>query len=511
MISLTQLCEKMGNGLRPVDGYPVARVDLAGVHISELDNPTPYLEGGELLLTTGIPLAGDRETVRAYVDRLAARGVVALGLGLGAGTDDVPTELEAACADAGLTLLVVPEGIPFMHISRAYWDLVGKTEQADLAASLSLQTSLTQAATRPEAVAAVVKVLGKALGGWAVYLPADGSAETYWPPAERRLLPQLRQETARLGLAGTHSAATFPLQGMNVIEYSIIADQRTAGFLAVCAGRSLRKADRQLMLTGCMLLAVTAQREWQLIRASSILSSTATTLVLSGFVDAARLVAGDLTGSPLAERVQLLAIRGDNLEALSTAELADQISGMLTGEPAARLGESIRRSRLRSMEEDICYLILESPVNSGNAETVASPVETTASRRPGRSAQFAAALSHPMLLSQVSGSIGDLRRACALAPTGQISAGQSLLGPRAVEWVAQLAAYRRADLVETVKSYIRHQGQWEVAARELKLHRNSLRHRIGIATKLIDADLDDPDVSANLWLALRGVSQQGTD
>jgi purine catabolism regulator len=511
VISLDQLCEKMGHALRPLDSDLVARVGLTGVHISELDDPTPYLEGGELLLTTGIPLAGDRETVRNYVNRLAARGVVALALGLGAGTDDVPVELEAACADAGLALLVVPDGILFMHISRAYWDLVGKTEQADLAASLSLQTSLTQAATRPEAIAAVVKVLSKALGGWAAYLPADGSAETYWPPAESRILPQLREETARLGLAGTHSAATFPLQGKDVIEYSIIANRRTAGFLAVCAGRPLRKADRQLMLTGCMLLAVTAQREWQLTRANSILSGTATTLVLSGFVDAARLVAVDLIGSPLAERVQLLAIRGHNLAALSTSELAEQVSGMLMGEPAARLGESIRRSRLRSMEDGLCYLILEAPADSSRVDAAAAPTEATVSRRPGRPAQFAAALSRPMPLSHVSGSIGDLRRACELAPTGHLSTGQSLLDPRAAEWVTQLTAYRRADLVGTVKSYIRHQGQWEVAARELALHRNSLRHRIGIATKLLNADLDDPDVSASLWLALRGVGKGATN
>ena len=506
MIRLTQLCEKMGAALRPINGDPVGRVELTGVHISELDDPTPYLEGGELLLTTGIPLAGEREAVRAYINRLAARGVVALALGLGAGTDVVPVELEAACADAGLILLVVPEGIPFMHVSRAYWDLVGKTEQADLAASLNLQTSLAEAATRPEAVAAVVTVLSKALGGWAVYLPADGSAETYWPPAESRILPELREETARLGLAGTHSAATFSLLGMDVIEYSIIADRRTAGFLAVCAGRPLRKADRQLMLTGCMLLAVTAQREWQLTRANSILSSTATTLALSGFVDAARLVAGDLTGAPLAERVQLLAVRGDNLEALSTAELAEQVAGMLTGERAARLGDSIRRSRLRTMEDGLCFIILESPADPGHGAKGPAPTETAVSRRPGRPAPFAAALSRPMPLSQVAGSLGDLRRACEDASAGHLSTDQSRLDPRTAEWVAQLTDYRRADLVGTVKSYIRHQGQWEVAARELGLHRNSLRHRIGIVTKLINADLDDPDVSANLWLALRSGS-----
>ena len=511
MINLAQLCEKLGNGLRSVGGDRVAKIGLTGVHVSELDDPTPYLEGGELLLTTGIPLAGNSERVRGYVDRLAARGVVALGLGLAAGTDDVPAELEAACAAAGLELLIVPEGIPFMHVSRAYWDLVGKAEQADLAASLSLQTSLAQAATQPEAVAAVVKVLSKALGGWAVYLPADGSPETYWPPTESDILPQLRDETRRLDLAGTYSAATFPMQGRDVIEYSIIAGRRTAGFLAVCVGRPLRKVDRQLMLTGCMLLAVTAQREGQLSRANSILSNTAATLILNGFVDAARLVAGDLTGAPLPERIQLLAVRGEGIEALSTAELADQVSGLVAGEPATRLGESIRHSHLRCMADGFCYLILESPTDLGNPELPTTHFERGRSRRPERSAQFAAALSRPMLLGQVSGGVEELRRACSLAPAGQISTRQSLLDPRALEWAGRLTTYRRADLVETVKSYIRHQGRWEVAARELTLHRNSLRHRIGIATKLIEADLDDPDVSANLWLALRGVTYRRAD
>ena len=37
------------------------------VHISELPDPTPWLSGGELLLTTGMQLAGDAEQ-RAYED-----------------------------------------------------------------------------------------------------------------------------------------------------------------------------------------------------------------------------------------------------------------------------------------------------------------------------------------------------------------------------------------------------------------------------------------------------------
>ena len=49
------------------------------VHISELDDPTPWLSGGELLLTTGLQL-GDDAQQRAYVGRLSEHGLSGLGL-----------------------------------------------------------------------------------------------------------------------------------------------------------------------------------------------------------------------------------------------------------------------------------------------------------------------------------------------------------------------------------------------------------------------------------------------
>ena len=515
MIRLNQLCERLGRGLHFVGDTRFDWVQLTGVHISELDDPTPYLEGGELLLTTGIPFG--RETdIAAYVNRLATRNVAALGLGLGAGTDAVPGLLRDACAASGLPLLVVPEGTPFLHISRAYWDLVGKTAQADAAASLTLQTSLAQAATRPEAVSAVVKVLAQALGGWAAYLPADGSAETVWPDSQRHVLPQLREETKRLDLAGMRAAASFALAGADVLEYSIIDGSRTAGFLAVCAGSPLRAPDRQLIATGTMLLAVTAQREWQATRANSIVSNTAATLIVSGFVDAARLIAADLTGAPLAERIQLLAIRGDNVEGLSVAEVAEKVSRCVSGVSAEKLRRSIRQSRLRCgpvgaesvggvSNSDVSYLILESPVELTGEINPGVVVKVENAPPRSGSARIAAAIGAPMLLREVHSSVSALRSACLRTPLGELGESHSALDPRAAGWVAALIAHRRTDLVTTVRSYLRHRGQWEAAARELSLHRNSLRHRITIATDLIGADLDDPDVASALWLALRAV------
>src|SRR5436190_1000303 len=65
------------------------------VHISELRDPTPWLSGGELLLTTGLQLGGDAEQ-REYVARLVRRGLTGLGFGSGFSHDAVPDALRAA-------------------------------------------------------------------------------------------------------------------------------------------------------------------------------------------------------------------------------------------------------------------------------------------------------------------------------------------------------------------------------------------------------------------------------
>jgi PucR family transcriptional regulator, purine catabolism regulatory protein len=66
-----------------------------------------------------------------------------------------------------------------------------------------------------------------------------------------------------------------------------------------------------------------------------------------------------------------------------------------------------------------------------------------------------------------------------------------------------LLQYTRTDLVGAVVAYLRHRGQWEAAANDLGVHRNTLRHRIGTSMRVMDVDLDDPDVASTIWLTLR--------
>ncbi|AXJ09159.1 PucR family transcriptional regulator [Arthrobacter sp. PM3] len=509
MISLAQLHSRLGNDLRPAAGGTVAVRQISGVHISELDDPTPYLEGGELLLTTGIPVSGGAAKVQAYVRRLVERDIAALGLGLGAGVDEVPPALSAACAEAGLELLVVPDGTPFMNVSRAYWDLVGREGQADLAASLGTQTALARAATMPDALPSVVKALARALGGWVAYLPADGGAETLWPEENHAIVGQLRRETSRLDMAVTHSASTFQIHGTDVVEYPVLVGRRTVGFLAIGAGRKLTRADRQVIMTVCVLLSLKAAQQQESDATAAALGSAVTKLLLTGHVDAGRALAPDLGLVVPTGAVRLLVVHGGPEDTAASAGTDDGLESLLragTGWPEA--GGALRSCRLRHAAGGLSYYLLDAeyrdagtPV-SGDGNAPPGPYDGGEAGNP----MLTAVLSRPMPLERVHDEAGQLAAMARALPAGQVvSAPEGALDPRAQGWVAALQGYRRADLVGTVRAYLRHRGQWEGAARELGIHRNSLRHRMGIATELLQADPDDPDVAASLWLALRWV------
>jgi len=496
MVTLEQLCGRLGSELRPAAPGPIGRQQLTGVHISELADPTPYLEGGELLLTTGIPLVGGPAVIRDYVGRLAHKGIAALALGLGAGTDRVDPELVSACDDAALDLLLVPAAVPFLHISRAFWQLVGQREQADLASRLSLQTALARAATRDDPAQAIVTALAQGLGGWAAYLPADGSRETIWPRASADIVPQLRAESARFDLVGTYSTATFPLNGMDVVEHSITIGQRTVGFLAVGAGRGLRKADRQLILTSCMLLSLTAQGAEEVSRVAEALGETIAVLILGSHVDAARVASEHAGRPPLGDFARLLAVRGQAASPVHSRELAVVMASLEL--PQSTLAASLAAT-LTATVDGIRLVIL--PETAAAAGGRGGAVSLGGASLGG--AEYAVALGQPLPLAELAAAVGPVAFACRTASLGTVVGVDGSVDARGDTWVDALARHPRGDLRDTVRSYLAHRGQWESAARELGIHRNSLRHRIAVASELIDADLADPDTAAALWIALR--------
>jgi purine catabolism regulator len=66
-VTLAALVGRGALGLTVLAGADALGRPVRWVHTSELDDPTPYLEGGELLLTTGLKLGPSADELRSYV------------------------------------------------------------------------------------------------------------------------------------------------------------------------------------------------------------------------------------------------------------------------------------------------------------------------------------------------------------------------------------------------------------------------------------------------------------
>lgn len=104
-------------------------VDLSAivrwVHATDLPDPSPYLRGGELVLTNGQWRRTSADS-RRFVRILRDAGVSAIGYGLQTAGTATPKDLVTACNRAGLPLIEIPHDMAFVEIS----ELVA-THQAD--------------------------------------------------------------------------------------------------------------------------------------------------------------------------------------------------------------------------------------------------------------------------------------------------------------------------------------------------------------------------------------------
>ena len=81
MLTVESLTSELGLKVT-AGGQAAGEHEIRWVHITELLDPTPWLSGGELLLTTGIRLeSADKQ--RKFIRLLAEAGVAGLGFGTG--------------------------------------------------------------------------------------------------------------------------------------------------------------------------------------------------------------------------------------------------------------------------------------------------------------------------------------------------------------------------------------------------------------------------------------------
>ncbi|MGZ4482533.1 MAG: PucR family transcriptional regulator ligand-binding domain-containing protein, partial [Gaiellales bacterium] len=107
-----------GLDVRLVSGEEAIDAPVRWVHISELRDPTTWLSGGEVLLTTGMGL-DTPDQQREFIGRLAEHQLAALGFGVGFSHDEVPPALVEAAAEREFPVFEVPYEVPFIAVTEA--------------------------------------------------------------------------------------------------------------------------------------------------------------------------------------------------------------------------------------------------------------------------------------------------------------------------------------------------------------------------------------------------------
>ncbi|MEU6892260.1 helix-turn-helix domain-containing protein [Streptomyces sp. NPDC046557] len=468
----------------------VEGVVVHAVHASEMADPSPYLLGGELLLTAGAQLGSDAD---GYAARLVAAGAAALGFGLAPVHEAVPPELVAACARHGLPLLEVPPGTPFTAVARTVWRLMAEARTRELRRVTEAQQALAAAAARPEPVPAVLRRLAASLGGRVVLVPGGaGSGGSREVREAGRAVPAgaaAAQEAllARVAAPGGPATATDSAAGWHLSAYALgggpVPHPAPAPHQPGGPAQETTPAPDVAPAPAPVLGVAVPERT------AGDHAITAIAAVLLGLLTTRR-----PAGTEAAALTRLL-LGGDPAEALAGAGPWRVVHARGAGDPQALAGA-------------LGTVLMDAHGPGPRLLTDRDPAP-----QPGWRLGVSAPAAPGALATADAQARRALERAeAARTPLARHSEGglPGLLDPAEARAHAEalLAPLTRAQTA-TLRGWLAHHGSWDRSAAALGVHRNTVRQRIARCAVLLGRDLDDPDTRMELWFALRTLDSGG--
>src|SRR6201991_2292734 len=171
--------------VRLLTGERGLHLPVRWVHISELLDPTPWLSGGELLLTTGMQLETAAQE-REFAARLADHHLAGLGFGTGFRHATVPEPLLEVAAEREFPVFEVPYEVPFIAVTEAAFTQLVNEQYAVLRRALGAQERLERIVLSERGLDALAGALATLVGG--SVLVFDGRGEPLVQRGFRRAL-----------------------------------------------------------------------------------------------------------------------------------------------------------------------------------------------------------------------------------------------------------------------------------------------------------------------------------
>ncbi|WP_329270258.1 PucR family transcriptional regulator [Streptomyces sp. NBC_01451] len=444
-------------------------VPVRWAHVSELADPVPYMEGGELLLITALKLdAEDPETMRRYVKRLVGAGVVGLGFAVGVNYADIPKAVVEAAEQEGLPLLEVPRRTPFLAISKAVSAAIAADQYRAVTAGFAAQRELTRQALSdgPEGLLAA---LASQVDGWAALYDASGAVVATAPEWAGRRAARLTADVERLRERPAPASAVVGAGGGaddgerdRVELHSLGTGRRPRAALAVGTAATLGTAERYALHSAIALLTLTTERSRSLQAAEQRIGAAVLRMLLAGEPDHARAVAGGLYGELLDAPYRIVvaesasppagATAPEEARAVSRPTAGALVAADTNGDPLGGLTECLESAAARAGEavlvvpegERLVVLAVDGGAAVGACEEFAAALEGARAEVRGRAADASVPSAGSSGSSGSPGSSGFSGASGAGGSAGdedELVVGMS--GPAGP--IAAAAAYKQAE------------------------------------------------------------------
>jgi PucR family transcriptional regulator, purine catabolism regulatory protein len=444
--------------------------EVRWLHVSELADPTPWLEGGELLMTTGLGIGGTGRTQREYVRRLSQHGLAGLAFGTGFGFPEAPPALVAEADAVDFPVLTVPYEVPFIALTKAVATHLANEELDRLTRALAVHERLAQTVLEGGGLQTLLAVLSESVGCSLALVDEAGRVV-----AERHGARRLSFESA--------------------LELPVVAGADIAVLRAAKADGGFTEEDRLVLHHGQTALALELSRRRAVSAAELRLAGDLLEDLEHDRLDdrelARRMAAFGLEpGRPYAA---LLAVGGDGDSPEST-RLA--VARELDARDAPYLSAA-RRDRaaflLAAEHEEDVLLVAEAVARSapGTRIGVGRPSSGGALGRSLLEARAALDAGAGPIASYRD--LGSLELLLGLPSASLEAFVDRVLGPAALS----------VGLVESLTVLLDAGCRWSDAAERLGIHRHTLRYRMDRLLRETGRHPDDPAQRMELWLAVK--------
>ncbi|MGL3806688.1 PucR family transcriptional regulator [Paeniglutamicibacter sp. R2-26] len=493
-VTVADLIARPEFNLNCVAGHAALGNQVGWVHVSEVLDPTPWLQGGEFLINSMLERR-EGAALEHYFDSLLDMGIAALGCGIGVTYPRVPQSWRDLADSRGIPLIEIPLETPYIAISQFVVSRQADEQRKQFEMTLAMQAELATTVVTEQGALEVPRLLARMLSGWAAIVEADGSASTLAGAGARESLAAIAPDISRYHRMGGLSAGSVIYADREALIYPLGAGP-VKRLLAVGRGQRFDPFERVIASTAASLLTLAAARSSRISPQERRLRELLLHEMKLGDL-------GSVYGIEPHRPVEVAVVLG-----LATRSDPDLDYAEST------LGDLRVRAVSAAMGPDRTVFIAQH-LTDGHIDWaeagMPSPGQAMGLRRGLSIAELERSLREADTAARHARSMGEA--VVDFEELGGLARVRSTLDEFALNATAafrdEVFAHADTETIAALESYLSHNGGLAAAADSLGIHRQTLRSRLQRASEMFGIDLESPDDRAALWLTIRARGADG--